>query len=82
MQGCAEQMAEAHGYAPCLGICGGGEQGQFGDGTSGNGYGMYSCLFFTSKLVDDVLTPGRKRVLRNSTTMNMTNRGQFLEIEE
>jgi hypothetical protein len=82
MQQCAEQMAEAHGYAPCLGMCGGGEIGQHGDGASGCGYGMYSCVFFTSRLVDDVLTPGRTKVLKNSTTMHMTTRGTFMEVEE
>jgi hypothetical protein len=81
MQGCAEQMAEVNDYAPCLGICGAGEQGQFGNGSSASGYGMYSCLLFTSQPVDDVLTPGRKRVLKNSTSMNMTKHGQFVEVE-
>ena len=82
MQSCAEQMAEANGFAPCLGICGAGEQGRFGDGTNASGYGMYSCLFFTSRLVDDVLTPGRTRVLQNSTTMNMSQTGKFLEVDD
>jgi hypothetical protein len=82
MQECAELMAEANGYAPCLGICGGGEIGQHGDGASSCGFGMYSCIFFTSGVVDDVLTPGRKKVLKNSTTMHMTTRGTFMEIDE
>ena len=41
-------MAEALDYAPCIGITGGPEHGQFGDGKSGTGMCMSAGADLTS----------------------------------
>lgn len=83
MQELCEELSSAVGFAPALGLATAGEQGMVGNGTSCTSCLMYSTVIFTTKKVDNVMTPGRNyRSMANSRSMLLSDQGVIRETEE